>query len=624
MEIQDYININKNLYTTFSKYIDNHLDDNDEYQNLTSFLTTHDYLTNVEILPEFLRLISNVSKNHTRENNFLNKIYKILYFLKDTLNNIFPKLEIFNIFKDNKIVLLFLFTNIIETDATIIENLKQTYLFDDYFYKIAKPFLDSRKKQEIEKFLIKVGIFDDFDERCQKGENDSYLCYLIRNDKIEQFIQYINKNSIDLNSIIKTSIFETNPFLIKNKKTTTIIEYASFFGSIQIIQYLRSNSIQLTESAWIYAIHSNNAELFTIFQENCSVTVKKTFYKELFKEAIKCHHNEIAQYIFENYYNDENGMIDLYDYILCYHNFNFFPDDVKNASCSVNDIIMCMHYFQIKSVVIVVDQMESIKYSEEQFNEIKNEMTSILIKNGFDSKQFQFVPISENKNENIKDKSPNFSWWNGLTLDEIICLLKPPQRPYFKDIRVAVTFFKETYFDESDSYPDSRKIKGIVKSGVVSTPCYLNSAFSENIQADLNFNRKTYAYPGEIKFFDYFYYDPHKLDLLGPQRGNSSSPSKCITFTAILIIINLNEELKVRWTPNIQFIHGFLKCKLIKIGYGIESKSAKKYEHVKVTFAPCDLIALETFNDYPNIGVFSIDENNALQAIGFIFEIENK
>ena len=154
MEIQDYININKNLYTTFSKYIDNHLDDNDEYQNLTSFLTTHDYLTNVEILSEFLRLISNVSKNHTRENNFLNTIYKILYFLKDTLNNIFPKLEIFNIFKDNKIVLLFLFTNIIETDATIIENLKQTYLFDDYFYKIAKPFLDSRKKQEIEKHII--------------------------------------------------------------------------------------------------------------------------------------------------------------------------------------------------------------------------------------------------------------------------------------------------------------------------------------------------------------------------------------------------------------------------------------------------------------------------------------
>lgn len=125
--------INNNLYTTFSQYIDSHLDDNVEYQNLTSFLSTHDYLTNVEILTEFQRLISNVSNNHTREHNLLNKIYKILCFLKDTLINNFTKLEIFNIFKDNKIVLLFLLTNIIEIDTTIIQNLEQLN-FIHYFF----------------------------------------------------------------------------------------------------------------------------------------------------------------------------------------------------------------------------------------------------------------------------------------------------------------------------------------------------------------------------------------------------------------------------------------------------------------------------------------------------------
>lgn len=67
----------------------------------------------------------------------------------------------------------------------------------------------------------------------------------------------------------------------------------------------------------------------------------------------------------------------------------------KNVS--VDDTILCMHYFQMNSVIIVVDQMESVKYSEEQFNEIKNEMTSILIQNGFDPNQFQFVPISQTK-----------------------------------------------------------------------------------------------------------------------------------------------------------------------------------------------------------------------------------
>ena len=141
-------------------------------------------------------------------------------------------------------------------------------------------------------------------------------------------------------------------------------------------------------------------------------------------------------------------------------------------------MILCLHYFQIKSVIIVVDQMddEFVKYSEERFNEIKNEMTSIFIQNGFDSKQFQFVPISENKNENIiDDKSSNFSWWNGLTLNEIIRLLKPPKRQYFESIRVAVKAFHEIYFDDEELYqnidPEKSLIDGVVVSGVVSPPC---------------------------------------------------------------------------------------------------------------------------------------------------------
>lgn len=137
-------------------------------------------------------------------------------------------------------------------------------------------------------------------------------------------------------------------------------------------------------------------------------------------------------------------------------------------------MILCLHYFQIKSVIIVVDQMddEFVKYSEERFNEIKNEMTSIFIQNGFDSKQFQFVLISENKNENITDdKSSNFSWWNGLTLNEIIRLLKPPKRQYFESIRVAVKAFHEIYFDDEELYqnidPEKSLIDGVVVSGVV-------------------------------------------------------------------------------------------------------------------------------------------------------------
>ena len=52
------------------------------------------------------------------------------------------------------------------------------------------------------------------------------------------------------------------------RKKITLIEYAAFFGSIQIFNYLKLNKISLTPSLWKYAIHGNNAEIIQILEEN--------------------------------------------------------------------------------------------------------------------------------------------------------------------------------------------------------------------------------------------------------------------------------------------------------------------------------------------------------------------
>lgn len=55
---------------------------------------------------------------------------------------------------------------------------------------------------------------------------------------------------------------------MNEKKSISIIEYASFFGSIQIFQYLIMNKVELKPSLWLYAIHSQNAELISLLEEN--------------------------------------------------------------------------------------------------------------------------------------------------------------------------------------------------------------------------------------------------------------------------------------------------------------------------------------------------------------------
>ena len=104
---------------------------------------------------------------------------------------------------------------------------------------------------------------NNFEEKCRIGENDSYICSLIRQDSVEEFISYVNKNNVSLSSQILPSIYETNSFLIG--KEPTLIQYAFYFGSIQIIRYLKYNNVLLSNSSWMYVVNSNNAELFQFF-----------------------------------------------------------------------------------------------------------------------------------------------------------------------------------------------------------------------------------------------------------------------------------------------------------------------------------------------------------------------
>ena len=72
----------------------------------------------------------------------------------------------------------------------------------------------------------------DFEENRRVGENHNYICKLIRNDSLIEFIQYVNQTNFSISLKINHSIFETKSFLLKNEPT--LIEYSAFFGSIQI------------------------------------------------------------------------------------------------------------------------------------------------------------------------------------------------------------------------------------------------------------------------------------------------------------------------------------------------------------------------------------------------------
>ena len=330
MEVQEYIEKKVEIQTDILELIDNEEDVNGNLQKIFDHLDSQHIFEDKNEFISFIHLLHKISKNHNRTANFFFKIEQIIMHIKEHFHNFFTNSEIFNFFKADKRILLFLIEQkIIAIDQSIVDIMKnqkyQKLNYLSYFINEIESFLDEKTKEEIKELLYDI---DSFEEKRQVGENESYICQLIRNDSIEDFISFINRNNIGLSSTINNSIFETNSFLLKNQ--ATLIEYAAFFGSIQIFNFLNMNKIELKPSLWLFVIHGRNPELIHFLEDN-HIKPNDQSFSECLNESIKCHHLEISDYIRNNLYQNLNEK----EYIIFsksykYFNYTCFPKDVKN------------------------------------------------------------------------------------------------------------------------------------------------------------------------------------------------------------------------------------------------------------------------------------------------------
>ena len=331
-EKSKYIKQKKNFYDHLLKFFD---DENEvETDLLLEELMEND---NIEELKSTLRLILNISNNHYRTPLFDQKINQILLLIFNNNKQVISNYDIFLIFKNNKRILLLLIKNkIISIDQYVLQFILNDETYYQFFYSEIKSYLSEKQQKQIEEELLKIDIdiFSTYENKREIGENDTYIGSLIRQDIVEEFITFVNKNNISLsNTTIPKSFFETNSFLLD--KTPTLIEYSSFFGSIKIFKYLQMNNIQLTPSLWLYGIHSNNAEIIGLLEEN-KVAPENNNYEICLMESIKCHHNDIARYIKDNYItyktnSNENLSDEVKSVVVSSFNYLFFPNN--NINC---------------------------------------------------------------------------------------------------------------------------------------------------------------------------------------------------------------------------------------------------------------------------------------------------
>ncbi len=126
------------------------------------------------------------------------------------------------------------------------------------------------------------------------------------------------------------------------------------------------------------------------------------------------------------------------------------------------------HFFinnllRVKEVVIAVNKMDLVDYSEEKFNQIKGEIEYLAQKSDYQDQNLTFVPVSALHGDNVVTTSNNIPWYTGKSLLEYLEGLHVEEE---QDSEFKVRFPVQTVIrPKTDEYHDYRGYAGKLYGG---------------------------------------------------------------------------------------------------------------------------------------------------------------
>ena len=81
------------------------------------------------------------------------------------------------------------------------------------------------------------------------------------------------------------------------------------------------------------------------------------------------------------------------------------------------------HFFinnllRIKDVVVAINKMDLVDYSEEVYNKIKADFSELMSKRDYQDQKITFIPVSALKGDNVVNKTDKMPWYDGEALLE--------------------------------------------------------------------------------------------------------------------------------------------------------------------------------------------------------------
>lgn len=299
-----------------------------------------------------------------------------------------------------------------------------------------------------------------------------------------------------------------------------------------------------------------------------------------------------------------------------------------------------LYLLGVDQIIVGINKMDACDWSQDRFNEIKDEFVKMLQLIGYKPKKVPFIPYSGFNGDNLVEKSDKAPWYKGweanlkpkvkitgYTLVECLnTFIQPPQREPDKAVRLPIS-------NIYNIKGVGQIICGTVEQGTI-RPGDVIGIVPSNLKGKKIFSIEQHkkvleeAGPGNsvglsIKGIT----KDEKVapgDIIYVEKEGELKPIK--SFNAVVAVQEHPGVLKTGYCPVIFCRTAKVACKMTKILWKQSKKTGgakvenppelSQYESAEVTFEPSQPLFVEPFEECAALGRIAVMDSNRLKMLG--------
>ena len=282
----------------------------------------------------------------------------------------------------------------------------------------------------------------------------------------------------------------------------------------------------------------------------------------------------------------------------------------------------------IGQLIVAINKIDLVDYSEDKYNELKEEVANLIKTVGFNPADVPFIPLSAFEGDNIIDASPNTPWYKGDDLVSALDKLTPPEKPTDLPLRIPI---QDVYsITGVGTVPVGRVETGVMKKGenVIFEPA---GASGEVKSIEMHHEQFDEAEPGDNIGFNVRGVGKNDIRRGDVAGHTDSAPTVAKEFDAQVVVLQHPGVITVGYTPVFHCHTSQVACTFLELSKKLNPATGAVDEEnpdflktgnaAIVKIKPTKPMCLENAKEIPQMGRFAIRDMGQTVAAGLCLNI---